>query len=71
MFFLCLPMEQFVFANRIIVTHLCLSNMKILIAIVDDGIVLATGSNVANTLIKENNQEKHDDKGQFCFMEGF
>lgn len=34
-------------------THLSLSNMEVLIAVIDDGAVLAAGSDVANTLYKE------------------
>ena len=32
--------------------HLCLSNMKVLVAVIDDGAVLAAGSDVANALYK-------------------
>lgn len=32
--------------------HLRLSNMKVLVAVIDDGAVLATGSDVANTLYR-------------------
>lgn len=31
-------------------SHLCLSNMEVLVAVIDDGTVLAAGSDVANTL---------------------
>lgn len=36
--------------------HLSLSNMEILVAVVDDGILRAAGSDVGNTLRKKNIQ---------------
>lgn len=38
--------------------HLSLSNMEILIAVVDDGTVLATGSDIANTLFCERKTQR-------------
>lgn len=40
-----------------IVSHLCLSNMEVLIAVVDDSTVLAAGSDVANTLNEKENEK--------------
>lgn len=38
-------------------SHLCLSNMEVLIAVVDDSTVLAAGSDVANTLNEKENEK--------------
>lgn len=40
-----------------IASHLCLSNMEVLIAVVDDSTVLAAGSDVANTLNEKENEK--------------
>lgn len=39
--------------------HLSLTNMEILVAVVDDGAVLAAGSDVANTLCKGTRDNQH------------
>lgn len=52
---MCLSLTVLIEAQ--IVSHLCLSNMEVLIAVVDDSTVLAAGSDVANTL-NENENEK-------------
>lgn len=40
-----------------IASYLCLSNMEVLIAVVDDSTVLAAGSDVANTLNEKENEK--------------
>lgn len=54
---MCLSLTVLREAQIQIVSHLCLSNMEVLIAVVDDSTVLAAGSDVANTLNEKENEK--------------